>query len=160
MADEAPQARRRDAGATAASCCLQPVRCLDAAAHAAQPGERWTLWVKQADAEEAEYDDIGDIDPLMLVSRLKRRVLSEKKLDADPSFVSLRLVRYAGEEPTAEEEAAATVLSPRRTLRAAGVVDGGSLLAKVAGACNAAARAVACAVQRVSVCAAQLIRAC
>ena len=87
--------------------------------------------MKQEDAEKAEYVDIGDIDPLLLVSRLKRRLLSEKKLDVDPSFVSLRLVRCAGEEPTAEEEAAATVLNPRRTLREAGVADGSSLLACV-----------------------------
>ncbi len=60
--------------------------------------------------------------------------MAQAKLDVDPSRVTLRLVCCAGEEPTAEEEAAATVLSPRRTLREAGVKAGCSLLAYVAGA--------------------------
>ena len=144
MAGEAPQARRRDARTPAASCSLQPVRCLDATAHAAQPGERWTLWVKQEGAG-AQYAEVEDVDPQLTVSKLKARWASDVALDVHPSFVSLLLVRCAGEEPTAEEEAAAAVLSPRRTLREAGVADGGSLLATVAGACTTAARAVACA---------------
>jgi hypothetical protein len=51
------------------------------------------------------------------------------------------LVRCAGEEPTAEEEAAATVLIPRRTLRETGVADGSSLLAVI----TAGARSERCA---------------
>jgi hypothetical protein len=53
-----------------------------------------------------------------------------------PSLVTLRLVkRGPGDDPSEAQEQAATELSPRRTLREAGVADGSSLLA-----CFAAAR--------------------
>ena len=124
------------------AAALQPVRCADAAAHAAQTGECWTLWVK---GPHGGYGKIKGVDTEQDVYDFTARWVSDKKLDVDPTLVSLRLVRCAGEEPTAEEETAATVLNPRRTLREAGVADGSSLLAKVAGACNTAACTVACA---------------
>ena len=83
-----------------------------------------------------------------------------KGVDVDTTLVSLRRVRCASDEPTAEEEAAAILLSPRRTLREAGVADGSSLLATVAGACYDLRVALLPAhVQLVRVSAAQLIRA-
>ena len=58
---------------------------------------------------------------------------SSEKLDVTPSLVSLRLVPYTGEEePTPEQEVAATVLPPRKTLQQAGVTDGAWLLAPLA----------------------------
>jgi len=92
---------------------------------------KWTLWVKRTD----DYGKLRGVDPEQDVHDLKTQWLSGVKLEVDPSFVTLRLVRCAG-KPTAEEEAAATVLDPWRTLREAGVADGSLLLAKVAGACN------------------------
>ncbi len=103
--------------------------------------------MKRKDRTNAEYDDFEDVDPQQWVSKLKKRFLSHRKLDVDPSQVSLRLVCFAGEEPTAEEEAAATLLNPRCTLRAAGVADGSSLLVIVAGTL-AGARATESGTQR------------
>jgi len=100
------------------AAALQPVRWADAAAHAAQTGERWTLWVK---GPHGGYGKIKGVNTEQDVYDFTARWVSDKKLDVDPTLVSLRLVRCAGEEPTAEEEAAATVLNPRRMLREAGV---------------------------------------
>ena len=62
------------------------------------------------------------------------RWVAERKLDCDPSLVSLRLVPSTGEEePTPEQEAEATVLPPRKTLAQAGVADGSWLVAVFAG---------------------------
>jgi hypothetical protein len=99
----------------------------------AQPGERWTLWVKRTDVQGARYAEIEDVDCSLTVSKLIARWVSEEKLDVRPSLVSLRLVPCApGDDPSEEQELAATALSPRRTLRAAGVTDGSSLLADFA----------------------------
>ena len=96
-----------------------------------------TLWVKPLDIAGARYAEVEDVDLQQTVSKFIARWMAQAKLDVDPSRVTLRLVRCAGEEPTAMEEAAATVLSPRRTLREAGVTAGCSLLAFVAGAHDA-----------------------
>ena len=96
-----------------------------------------TVWVKPRDVAGARYVAVKDVDLLQTVDDFIARWMAQAKLDVDPSRVTLRLVRCAGEEPTAEEEAAATVLSPRRTLREAGVTAGCSLLAFVAGAHDA-----------------------
>jgi len=96
-----------------------------------------TLWVKPLDIAGARYVEVEDVDLQQSVSKFIARWMAQAKLDVDPSRVTLRLVRCAGEEPTAMEEAAATVLSPRRTLREAGVTAGCSLLAVVAGALGA-----------------------
>jgi hypothetical protein len=99
----------------------------------AQPGERWTLWVKRTDVAGAQYVAVKGVDLLQTVDDFKARWVSEEKLDVRPSLVSLRLVPCApGDDPSEEQELAATALSPRRTLRAAGVTDGSSLLADFA----------------------------
>ena len=77
---------------------------------------------------------VKDVNVLQTVDDFIARWVVEEGLTVRPALVTLRLVRCAGEEPTAEEEEAATVLSPRRTLREAGVKAGCSLLAYVAGA--------------------------
>jgi hypothetical protein len=75
------------------------------------------------------------VDSSLTVSKLIARWVSDKKLDMDPSLVTLRLVACApGDDPSEEQERATTALSPRRTLREAGVVDGSSLLAGIASA--------------------------
>jgi len=140
MAGEAPQARRRDARTPAASCSLQPVRCLDATAHAAQPGERWTLWVKQEGAG-AQYAEVEDVDPQLTVSKFKARWAAQEELKVRSSLITLRLVKCGPGVPTASEEAAALLLEPRRTLREAGIADGSSLLAVI----TAGARSERCA---------------
>lgn len=97
----------------------------------AQPGdERWTLWVKCAGDSRKQFDDFDVVDPLQLVSAFKKRWLRETKRDDDPSLVTLLLVPCPpGEDPSDEQERAATALSPRLTLRGAGIVNGSSLLA-------------------------------
>ena len=85
--------------------------------------------MKRTDVEGARYDLIKHVDPQELVAELIARWVSDEKLDVRPSLVTLRLVACApGDDPSEEQERATTALSPRRTLRAAGVVDGSSLL--------------------------------
>jgi len=124
------------------AAALQPVRCADAAAHAAQTGERWTLWVK---GPRGNYGKFEGMDSEQDVYDFTTRWAKDVAPDVHASLVSLRLVKCGPGVPTASEEAAALPLEPRLTLREAGVADGSSLLAKVAGACNTAARTVACA---------------
>ena len=59
------------------------------------------------------------------------RWVAQARLELDPGLVSLRLVPDTGnkEEPTPAQEAAATVLPPRKTLAEAGVADGSWLVA-------------------------------
>jgi hypothetical protein len=134
MACEAPQVRRRDARTPAASCSLQPVRCADAAAHAAQPGERWTLWVKQESAG-TQYAEVEDVDPQLTVSKFKARWAAQEELKVRSSHITLLLVKCGPGKPTAAEEAAAVELDdPSLTLAAAGGTRTAWLLAKVAGA--------------------------
>ncbi len=90
-----------------------------------------TLWLKSLGVAGARYVAVKDVDSMQTVDDFISRWVSEEKLDVRPSLVTLRLVRCAGDEPTAEEEAAAILLSPRRTLREAGIADGSSLLACV-----------------------------
>jgi hypothetical protein len=101
----------------------------------AQPAERWTLWVKRTDVEGSQYTQLRAVDPSFLVDDLKARWVSDKKLDVDPSLVTLRLVKRGPGVPTAAEEANSTLLAdPSATLRGAGVADGTWLLACFAGA--------------------------
>jgi hypothetical protein len=68
----------------------------------------------------------------MSVDELITRWVGERKLDCHPSLVSLHLVPCpcnGEEEPTPEQEAAATVLPPHKTLAQAGVGDGAWVLA-------------------------------
>ena len=97
------------------------------------------------DVAGAQYAEVEDVEPQLAVSKFKARWAKDVALDVHASLVSLRLVKCGPGVPTASEEAAALPLEPRLTLREAGVADGSSLLAKVAGACNTAACTVACA---------------
>jgi hypothetical protein len=134
MAGEAPQVRY-DALPTPAGCATS---CACAALRppcGAQPGERWTLWVKRTDVEGARYDLIKHVDSGQLVAELIARWVSDKKLDVDPSLVTLRLVKRGPGVPTASEEANSTLLAdPSATVRGAGVADGSWLLAVSPGA--------------------------
>lgn len=86
--------------------------------------------MKRTDVDGAQYVSVKGVDVLQTVDDFKARWLSDKKLDVDPSLVTLRLVPCApGDDPSAAQEQEATELSPRRTLRDAGVTDGSSLLA-------------------------------
>ena len=122
----------------ATSCACGALRPLCGA----QLTERWTLWVKRTDVEGARYAEIESLDSSLTVSKLIARWVSEKKLDIDPSLVTLRLVKRGPGVPTASEEAAATALEPlepRHTLHEAGIVDGSSLLTLFAGVGSAGA---------------------
>jgi hypothetical protein len=80
------------------------------------------------------YGKLKGVDPEEDVHDVTARWVSNKNLDVDPSLVTLRLVPCApGDDPSEEQELAATALSPRRTLRDAGIADGCSLLACSAG---------------------------
>jgi hypothetical protein len=94
-----------------------------------------TLWVKPRDIAGARYVEVEDVDLQQTVSKFTARWMAQAKLDVDPSRVTLRLVACGARKPSSAEEAAAAVLDdPRLTLAAAGVSDGCSLLAYVAGA--------------------------
>ena len=114
------------------AAALQPVRWADAAAHAAQTCERWTLWVK---GPHGGYGKIKGVDSEQDVYDFTARWVSDKKLDVELSLVTLRLVKSGPGVPTASEEASSTLLAdPSATVRGAGVVDGTWLLACIAGA--------------------------
>ena len=100
----------------------------------------WTLWIKNAAVLGARYDFMKHVDSRVLVAELISNWVAELKLDCHPSLVNLHLVPCVGEEePTAEQEAAATVLPPRKTLEQEGVADGSWLLAVFASAATPAA---------------------
>ena len=87
------------------------------------------------DMAGAQYADVKAVDLQQAVSDFKARWLAQAKLDVDPALVTLRLVACGARKPSAAEEAAAAELDdPRLTLAEAGVRDGSSLLAFVAGA--------------------------
>jgi hypothetical protein len=133
MADEAPQVRYA-AMPTPAGCAKSCACVALRPPCGAQPAERWTLWVKRTDVEGAQYVSVKGVDGLQTVDDFKARWLSDKKLDMDPSLVTLRLVKRGLGVPTASEEAQAAPLEPRLSLREAGLADGSSLLACIAGA--------------------------
>ena len=85
------------------------------------------------DVEGAQYSAVRGVDLQLTVDEFKARWVAQAKLELDPSLVTLRLLKCAGAEPTGAEEQEATVLPPRFTLAAAGVEDGFSMLAFVAG---------------------------
>ena len=78
--------------------------------------------------------DVESVDLEQTVSKFIARWVAQEKLDAAPSLVTLRLVNAAGVDPTADEEKQAVELRPRLSLAAAGITDGCSLLAFIAGA--------------------------
>jgi hypothetical protein len=133
MAGEAPQVRY--AAMPTPAGCATPCACgALRPPGGAQPAESWTLWLKRTDVEGARYDLSKHVEPGQLVAELIARWVSDKKLDVDPSLVTLRLVKRGPGVPTASEEAQAAPLEPRLTLREAGLADGSSLLACIAGA--------------------------
>ena len=82
------------------------------------------------DVVGAQYVSVKSVNCETTVDDFKSSWLAQEKLDATSGLVGLRLVPCTGEEePTHEQEAAATVLPPRKTLAQAGVVDGSWLLA-------------------------------
>ena len=93
-----------------------------------------TVWVKRMDVVGARYDIVKNVDTGQLVAEFIARWVAQAKLDVDPSLVTLRLVNAAGVDPTADEEKQAVELRPRLSLAEAGITDGCSLLAYVAGA--------------------------
>ena len=93
-----------------------------------------TLWLKSLGVAGARYVAVKDVDLLQTVDDFIVRWVSEEKLDVRPSLVTLRLVKRGPGVPTASEEAQAAPLEPRLSLREAGLADGSSLLACIAGA--------------------------
>ena len=81
---------------------------------------------------DARYDFVKLVDPEQLVAEFITQWLASRFISVDPALVSLFLLAGAGDEPTSEQEAAASSLNPRRTLAAVGVHDGCSLLARFA----------------------------
>jgi hypothetical protein len=101
---------------------------------APQAGSPITVWVKRMDVADAQYVEVENVDLQQTVSKFKARWLAQAKLDVDPSLVTLRLVKCGARKPEIVDEAKAEVLDdPRLTLAAAGLTDGCSLLAFVAG---------------------------
>ncbi len=102
-----------------------------------QAGAPITVWVKRMDVPGARYAEIENVDVLQTVSKLTACWAAQAKLDVDPSLVTLRLVQCGARKPTPLEEAKADVLDdPRLTLAEAGLTDGCSVLAFVAGTVN------------------------
>lgn len=119
-------ARPPRAAASSAPAAL--MRC------AAQAGAFLTLWVKPTDRPGlVEYTQLRGVDPNCLVDDLKALWLSQRQRGDDPSGIRLRLVPpFPGDEPSEEQERAASALIPRQTLRVANVTDGRFLLVDVA----------------------------
>jgi hypothetical protein len=91
--------------------------------------------VKRTDVEGARYAETEDVHCSLTVSKLIARWVGDKKLDIDPSLVSLRLAKCGARKPMAEEDAAAVELDdPSLTLADAGVTGTAWLLAFVAAA--------------------------
>ena len=108
-----------------------------------QPATGLVLWVKPTHVEGTQYDDMA-ASSTETVAQFKRRWLAAKKLDCDPSLVSLRLVKHGpGGVPSAAQEAAALgspaslLADPSQTLEQAGVADGSWLVARFAAAAGA-----------------------
>ena len=88
------------------------------------------------DVPGARFSEVEDVDlQQTTVSKFTKSWAAEELPSVRPSLITLRLLMSCtGDEPTADDELAAKVLQPRLTLAAAGVTDGCSLLASVAGA--------------------------
>jgi hypothetical protein len=79
---------------------------------------------------------VKDVDLLQTVDALTESWAAEVLPGVHPSLITLRLVSRGTRKPSAAEEEAAALhepLDPRDSLAAAGVTDGCSLLASVAG---------------------------
>jgi len=112
-----------------------------------QAGAPITVWVRRMDVAGAQYVAVKGVDLQQTVDDFKARWVAEEKLDVRPSLVTLRLVESSEAEPEPDEEANAKELRPRLTLAAAGLTDGCSLLAFVAGALYAVRQPVSLCAQ-------------
>lgn len=125
---------RRRCGAPTPARLLRAAVCsapAELTPRVAQPGQRWTLWVKRKGG--AGLCKLKDVDPDCDVYDLAARWASELQLGVHPERVTLRLVPCASaDEPSEAQEQAASGLYARRTLRGADVEDGSLLLAEVA----------------------------
>jgi len=92
-----------------------------------------TVWVKRLDVAEGQYSAKKAVGLQQTVDDFKASWVADELLGVRPSLITLRLVSCAGDEPSKAEEEAAKVMPPRLTLTAAGVTNGCSLLASVAG---------------------------
>ena len=100
----------------------------------ASPNVPVTVWVKRMDVAGARYVAVREVD-MQVMDGFIARWVAQAKLDVDPSLVTLRLVKCGARKPSAEEEKQAVELDdPRLSLAEAGITDGCSLLAYVAGA--------------------------
>jgi len=95
------------------------------------------VWVKLSRVEGASFASVKLDSPPATVDDLRAAIMAARRMDVDPSLVTLRLVHLGpggreDDEPTAAEEAAAATLKPRYTLTKAGVSDGAFLLLDVA----------------------------
>ena len=108
-----------------------------------------TVWIKLAGVPGARYGAVRGLSPSQTVDELIRKLLHQAKLpDVSPWLVTLRLVACAaGVAPTPAQEAAATELDARLTLREAAVADGASLLATIALSLTGVRLRVLCGVQ-------------
>ena len=131
-AERAAQVRRALCFACSCACSRERL-----AAQASQAGASITVWVKRMDVAGAQYVEVENVDMEQMVSKFKARWMAQEKLGVPPSLVTLRLVKCGARKPTAKQEAKAKLLDdPRLTLSEAGITDGCSLLAFVAGACG------------------------
>jgi len=96
-----------------------------------------TIWVKRLDVPGARFSEVEDVDlQQTTVSKFTKSWAADVVLGVHPSLITLRLVSRGTRKPSAAEEEAAALhepLDPRDSLAAAGVTDGCSLLASVAG---------------------------
>ena len=98
--------------------------------------------MRRTDFTDAPYCITRHVARDCLVADFTARWVADRKLGCDESLVRLHLVPCpcdGEEEPTPEQEAAATVLPPHKTLAQAGVTDGSWLLAVFASAATPAA---------------------
>ena len=95
-----------------------------------------TIWVKRVNVVEGQYAPLSSVDLQQTVDDFKASWAADVQLGVHPSLITLRLVSRGTRKPSAAEEEAAALhepLDPRDSLAAAGITDGCSLLASVAG---------------------------
>ena len=112
------------------------MRCARSHRAPSQSGALATIWVKRVNVVEGQCSAKKGVDLQQTVDDFKASWVADVLLGVHPSLVTLRLVSRGTRKPSAAEEEAAALhepLDPRDSLAAAGVTDGCSLLASVAG---------------------------
>ena len=114
------------------------MRCARSHSHRApsQSDALATIWVKRVNVVEGQYSAKKGVDLQQTVDDFKASWAAEELPSVRPSLITLRLVSRGARKPSAAEEEAAALhepLDPRDSLAAAGITDGCSLLASVAG---------------------------